>query len=206
MVAPGKLKAFADMNSNQGMAALNDPSMDPTMEDGDMDDDDDEEEPEAAPAEDAKTRGLGLIGQWGELGQALKEEAGEIVDEAHDIGGNLLLAKVPEDEVDEVSDAFEKMPEEIQHCLAKNVASLPDSDKEAVAAALIDGHDGDTEEPDVKLVAKYLTMLAAVAKEEVDPSDYADEEEEDDKKDDEGGGDEDGTEDADAEDGGGNPY
>lgn len=178
MVAPSKLKSFADVNP--GMAALNDPSVDPSF-DGDYEDDEDDERP---PAEDPKTRGLGLIGQWKDLGQALTEVAGDIVDEAHDIGGNLLLAKVPDDASEQVEDAFEKMPDDIQQCLAKYVSALPPDDVEAVATALIDGHDGETEDGDVKLVAKYLTMASAIAKEEVDPDSYADDEEEDDEDED----------------------
>ena len=180
MVAPNKLKSFADVNP--GMAALNEPSID--MADYDDGDDDGDDKDGAPAAEDPKTRGLGLIGQWKKLGQALSDGAGEIVDSAHDIGGDLLLGKVPDEAQESVEDDFEKLPDDIQACLAKYVADLPPDDVTAVATALVDGHDGDTEEADVPLVAKYLTSIAQIAKEEVDPSSLEDED--DDNEDDDG--------------------
>jgi len=185
MVNPGKLKALVDTHSeNPGMAAISNPS--DAAGDDDFDDEEDSEagEEEAAPAADPLTRGNELIGQWGLLGAHLKEEAGEIVDEAHEVGSDLLLAKVPEETITEVEDLFDKMPEEIQHCLAKYVAKLPPDDVTALATALVDGHDGDTEDADVKLMAVFLTTISAHAAEEVDPDDIADEEPEEDEDED----------------------
>jgi hypothetical protein len=192
MVAPNKLKAFAD--ADPGMAALNDPSVDMA----DYDDPDDDEDG-AAPAEDPKTRGLGLIGQWKDLGQSLTAEAGEIIDSAHDIGGDLLLAKVPEDATEAVEEDFEGLPDELKVCLAKYVADLPPDDVTAVATALIDGHDGETEDADVSLVSKYLTAMASLAKEEVDPADLEDEDEDDEEEEDEDDEDDDDAGDGDGD-------
>jgi len=175
MVNPGKLKALVDTHQvNPGMAALANPSATPP-EPGEEDDDDldDEEEPEEAG--DPKAKGESILASWGDDGEKLKEEAGEIVDAAHDVGPNLLLAQVPEDTIEEVEDKFDRMPDDMQVLVAKRVAKLAPDDVTALATALCDGHDGDTEVADVKLVATYLTTLAAHAAEEVDPKDLEDE-------------------------------
>lgn len=204
-INPGGMKALVDTHSDPGMAAIANPQM--AMDD-DMDEDDGGEEDQEAPAADPLARGNELLGQWGELGEALKEAGGEIVDKAHKVGAELLLAKIPEDAVDEVHDDLDRMPEDIQHALAKNVAGLSPEDCAAVAAALIDGHDGDTEDADQKLVCTYLQQIAAYAKEEIDPADYADEEDEEDDDDAGDGSDTDDGGDAPADGGAGdgNPY
>lgn len=194
-VNPGKLKAMVDVHSGgPGMAAIANPQM-AAPPDADLDDDfdDDGEEEEAQPTGDPVARGNELLDSWGEMGEAMKDAKGEIVDGAHEVGPSLLLAKIPEETVDEVYDAFDKMPEDIQHALAKYVATLPENDVAALAAAIIADNDGDTDEPDQKLVTVYLQQLAMHAKEEVDPEDIADEDEEEDgdeeKADGEEGGD-----------------
>lgn len=180
---PAKLKALVDQSSQSpDLAPL--VGMSPPPDDGeDYSDTDDEDEPEA-PA-DPMARGNELISSWGEQGEALKESAGELVDGAHEIGGDLLLATVPEDASDEVEDQFDGMPEEIQICLAQLVAPLPDPDLTALATALISDNDGDTETPDVKLVTAYLKAVAAIALQEVDPDDFVQPEEDEDEEDDE---------------------
>lgn len=179
---PAKLKALVDQSSQSpDLAPL--VGMSPPPDDGSDDDMDMDEEPEA-PA-DPMARGNELITTWGEQGEALKESAGEIVDGAHEVGGNLLLATVPEETSEEVEDQFEGMPEEIQVCLAQLVAPLPDPDLTALATALIDGNDGDTETPDLKLVTAYLKAVASIAKQEVDPDDFVEDEEDEDEDEDE---------------------
>ena len=195
MVSPSKLKSLVDAQSAS-------PDIAPLMgtrasaPEDDYDDDGDEEEDEA-PA-DPLTRGNELISSWGEQGEALKESAGEIIDGAHEVGGNLLLATVPEEAQEEAEDSFDDMPEEIQIVFAQHVAPLADADLTALATALIDGNDGDTETPDVKLVTAYLKCVAAYAKTEVDPDDFVqdeeDEEDEDDEEDEEDEDDEDDAE------------
>ena len=187
-IQPNKLKAFADQPSPSGMAAISNPSVDPTADlmgdDEDLDDEDDlDDEEDDAPAGDPKARGDELLASWGVLGAHLKEDSGEIIDAAHEVGGDLLLAKPPEEAIEEVEDGFDRMPEEIQHCLAKYVAKLPPDDVTALATTLCDSHDGDTEDADVKLVASYLTTLSAHAAEEVDPEDIEDEEEDEEDED-----------------------
>jgi hypothetical protein len=184
MVNPSKLKSLVDSHStNPGMAALTNPSM---QVGGDDDDDLDEEDDEGdgAPSGDPKEHGNELISSWGVLGAHLKEDAGEIVDAAHEIGGDLLLAKVPDEAMKEIEDSFDRMPEEIQHALAKYVSKLSDEDCHDVTVALLDGHDGDTEDADTNLVCTYLKLLAAHAAEEVDPADLEDDEDEEDDEDD----------------------
>jgi len=197
MVTPNKLKAFVDQQSQPaspyGMAAVMNPSDDPAMGDDDLDDDEDADEEQTDPL----TQGNSLISQWGERGEALKEAAGEIIDEAHEVGGDLLLGKPPEDILDEVDEAVEKMPDEIQQCLAKYVVSLSDDDLTALATALVDGHDGETEDADVKLVCAFLKRAAQHAEETVDPEDLEDEEEDEEETDDEDGDGKDGDGDGD---------
>jgi hypothetical protein len=180
-VNPSKLKALVDQNSSApDMSAL--AGMPPAPDADDGLDDDDDEMPEAPV--DPLTRGNQLLSSWGEQGESLKEDAGEIIDEAHEIGGDLLLATVPEDAEEAVDDQFESMPDDLKVCLAQHVSPLDASDMKALAAALIDGHDGDTETADQKLVTTYLTRIAALAKDEVDPEDFVQDEDEDDDKED----------------------
>src|SRR5580765_3517041 len=138
MVAPSKLKALVDTNP---MAAISNPSMDgadAAEPDGDEDYDDEDEESEDIEASgDPLERGKDLLSQWGLLGAHLKEEAGEIIDAAHEVGPQLLLAKIPEEAIEEVEDSFDRMPEEIQHALAKYVSKLTPDDATAVATALV---------------------------------------------------------------------
>ena len=185
---PDQLKALVDQSSQApdiaplvGMSA-----------DGDGDDaDEDMDEPQEDTA-DPLTRGNELISSWGEQGEALKESAGEIVDGAHEVGGNLLLGTVPEETTDAVEEAYEGMPEDIQVLLAQHIAELPAGDVTALATALVDDNDGETEVPDVKLVATYLKAVAALAKEDVDPDDFVQDEEEDEDEGDDDDGDGDG--------------
>lgn len=185
MINPAKLKSMVDQHAQHpGIPALTGPSVADDQPPEDDDEDFDDEEPSDA-GMDPIARGNALIAQWKDFGEALKEEAGEIVDAAHEIGGNLLLTAPPEDATDEVDKNFDRMPDDLQVGFAQYVAPLPAKDIAALAAALIDGHDGDTEEADQKLVATYLTMLGKYAVEEVDPKDFdVDEDEEDEDKDD----------------------
>jgi hypothetical protein len=182
MVNPGKLKALVDSDSSNPMAAISNPSVGEPEPDGDEDYDDEDEESEDIEASgDPLARGNDLISQWGELGETMKEEAGEIVDGAHDVGADLLLAKIPEDAIDEVHKNFDRMPDELQWGLAKYVSKLTADDATAVATALLDGHDGDTKDGDLKLVTIYLQQLGTYAAEEVDPDDIPEEEPEEDE-------------------------
>jgi hypothetical protein len=178
MVSPSKLKALVDSHSSApDMSAL--AGMPPAPDDdGGLDDD---EDPEPTEPVDPLTRGNQMITSWGEQGETLKDAAGEIVDEAHEVGGDLLLATVPEDALEEVEDQFDGMPDDVKVCLAQHVAPLDASDMGALATALIDGHDGETEDADKKLVTTYLTRVAALAKDEVDPEDFVQDEEDDEK-------------------------
>lgn len=181
---PGKLKALIDRESqNPDVSSLVGA---PAPGDEDLDDEmppDEEEEPEPV---DPVTRGNQLLTEWGEQGEALKDVAGTLVDDAHEIGGNLLLATVPEEAEEALEDSFDDMPEDVQVVLAQCVAELPAKDIAALAAALIDGHDGDTQDADQKLMSTYLTKVAAYAKTEVNPDDFV-EDEEDEEKDGDGG-------------------
>lgn len=190
---PAKLKALVDQQSSSpDMSALAGIPPSPDGDgDGDGDDyEDDADEPEPV---DPLTRGTQLLSSWGEQGEALKDMAGELVDSAHEIGGDLLLGTVPEEAEEAVEEDFDKFPEDIQVALAQRVAPLDDGDLGALVAALIDGHDGETETPDAKLLKTYLGKVAAYAKAEVDPEDFEqDEEDEDEEEGDEEGGDESG--------------
>lgn len=190
-VNPAKLKSYVDSESmNPDVSSL--VGMPPSPDD--LDGVDDEEEEEPAEPVDPMARGNELIGSWKEQGEALKESAGEIVDGAYEVGGDLLLNPVPEEAVDEVHDEFDSMPEDIQICIAQHVAPLADDDLTALATALVDGHDGETENADVKLVAAYLKCAALYAKDEIDPDDFVmdEDEDEDGDGDGEGDGDDDG--------------
>lgn len=177
-----QLKSYVDHESaNPDVSSLVGVPPNPDDLGGDDEEDWDDEEPEQP--KDPLARGNELIGSWGKQGEALKEEAGEIVDGAYEIGGDLLLASVPEEAIDEVHTQFDRMPEEIQITLAQHASAMSDDDLTALATALADGHDGETETPDIKLLTTYLKTLAAYAKEEIDPSDFVEDEEEDEDED-----------------------
>lgn len=183
---PHALKALVDQQSQE-------PDFGPMVgggipDAGDDVDEEDDGDPDDGDAGDPLERGNELIAQWGEQGEALKESAGEIVDSAHDVGGDLLLAKVPDEATEEVEDQYESLPDDLKVTFAQYVAPLDDGDLTALATALIDGNDGDTETPDVKLVTAYVKSIAAHAKEDVDPDDFVVDEEEEDEDDDAGEG------------------
>lgn len=181
---PAKLKSLVDQqNSLPDTSSLAGMPPESGADDGEYDEDEGEDE---APV-DPLTRGQQLLDSWGEQGEALKDMAGELVDSAHEIGGDLLLETVPEEAEEAVEDDFEKFPEDIQVALAQRVAPLADGDLSALVAALSDGHDGETETPDAKLMKTYLGKIAALAKDEVDPEDFVkDEDDDDEDKDDDG--------------------
>lgn len=187
-MTPSQLKSLVDQQSASPdmspLVGMQAPPDDTDLDDGDEDDDDDE-------PVDPLTKGTQLLSSWGEQGEALKEAAGELVDAAHEIGGDLLLSTVPEEAEEAVEDEYEGLPDDLQVCLAQHVADLAAGDVNALAAALVDGHDGDTETADQKLVATYITKLAALAKDEVDPEDFVKDEDED-EDDKEGDGDDSG--------------
>lgn len=182
---PSALKALVDQESQEpdfgpmagGMSA---------DAGGDVDEEDDEGEPEETG--DPLERGNELLGQWGEQGEALKESAGEIIDSAHEIGGDLLLAKVPDEATEEVEEQYEGLPDDLKVTFAQRVAPLDAGDMTALATALVNDNDGDTEEPDVKLVSTFMRGVADHAKEDVDPDDFVQDEDEDEEDEDDEGG------------------
>lgn len=184
MVNPAKLKSLVDQHATGpsaaqlGMAAPGGAAPDDVPYDDDMEDDEDGESPPKDPA----TRGAELIDEWGEFGETLKDEASELHDQAHDVGADLLLKDVPEDAIDDVGKAVDRMPDELSMGLAKYVSELPPEDVTALAAALC--KEVGEDEADQNLLAAFLTQAGKYAADEVEVDDgfnEPDEDEEDDE-------------------------
>lgn len=181
MVDANKLKSLVDQHASGPSAAQL--GMAPPSGEGDMDDDlDDEPADEEAPLDPAG-KGAKMIEDWGEFGQTIKEEAGELHDLATDVGGNLMLKDVPDDALKEVGKQVDKMPDELSMGLAKYVSKLSPEDCEALATALA-AEVGD--KGDVKLLAAYLAAAGKYAGDEIDVDDDFNEPEEDEESDDAG--------------------
>ncbi len=183
MINPSKLKTLVDTHAaGPGMAAVNNPMADESDDDDGLDDEVDGDDEETAGA-DPSTKGNELLTSWGEFGIALKEAADMIIENAHEVGADLLLEAIPEEAIEEAGDSVERMPEELQQGFAKYIASLSTEDCTALATALVEaaGNPDTDGVPDVALVCAYLTQGGAWAAEEVDVEE--DEETEDDAED-----------------------
>lgn len=159
---PASLKSLVDQHASGpsaaslGMAPPSDPDYDP--EDDDLD-----EEPEETAS--GAERGAALIAEWGEFGNTLKEEAGEMHDLAMDAGAELLLQEIPDDAIKAVEKAVDKMPDELSMGLAKYVSALSPEDCMSLAEALApDVGEG----ADVKLLCAFLSVAGKYAGEEIE--------------------------------------
>lgn len=158
---PASLKSLVDQHAagpsaaSLGMAPPSDPDLD--------DEDFDEEEPEAAAS--GAERGNELIASWGEFGETIKEEAGELYDLAVDAGPGLLLKEPDEDSIKAVEKAVDKMPDELSMGLSKYVSQLSPEDCESLSMALaaIVG-----EEADEKLLCAFMSAAGKYAGEEIE--------------------------------------
>ena len=162
MVNPAKLKSLVDQHAagpsaaQLGMPAS--PTAEPPM--------DDEEDEDGSAPQDPAARGAELIDSWGEFGAALKDAAGEIHDQAHDVGADLMLKEVPPDVVKAVGKSVDRMPDDISMGLAKYVSKLPPEDITALSTALC--AEVGEDKADANLMTAYLTQAAKYAGEEID--------------------------------------
>lgn len=178
MINPSKLKSLVDQQASPPSAP---PMPDDDIEAG-ADDEGDYEDEEPAPAAD----GQSLIDSWGEFGKTLKEEADLLMENAFDIGGNLLLKKVPDDAMKDLEKSVDRMPDEISMGFAKYIGELDEAHCRALCHTLAASL-GD--KADENLLYAYVHLAGQYAKDEVKVDDDfnvdEDAEEEEEAKDDE---------------------
>lgn len=160
MINPSKLKSLVDQQASPPSA----PPM-PDAEGGEDDDmGDDDMDDEDADAGDPVAKGNELLASWGEFGETLKDEADLLLDNALEVGGNLLLMKVPDDAIKAVEKSVDRMPDEISMGLAKYVGALEEGDCKALCAALARSL-GD--KADENLLYAYVHAAGQYAKDEI---------------------------------------
>lgn len=136
-IAPGKLKALVDQHAANPAAALGMKKAAPSGHMG-MDDEDGLDE-EAKTAVDPAERGAEILGEMGEFGAALKENADLLMENASEVPGVEKGPAGGEVVEEAVEDSVERMPDDIQSGLAEYVAPLSPEDCAALATALTGG-------------------------------------------------------------------